>query len=89
MRKPMALLNFDEDVFSKFFDVHDLPLEKWTYIGQLQVMPVLSPSGGDEHFYFKMLNHQGQMRSYGHLADVISQRVHQQFYRSKMRIKSS
>ncbi|NIZ19304.1 MBL fold metallo-hydrolase [Entomospira culicis] len=80
MRKLMALLNFDEDVFSKFFDVHDLPLEKWTYIGQLQVMPVLSPHPVETNiFYFKMLNHQGQMRSYGHLADVISQRVHQQF----------
>lgn len=80
MRKLMALLNFDEIIFSNFFDIYDLELEQWTHIGQLQVMPVLSPHPIETNiFYFKMLDSFGAVRSYGHLADVISQRVHQQF----------
>ncbi|NIZ47375.1 cyclic nucleotide-binding domain-containing protein [Entomospira nematocerorum] len=82
MRKLMALLNFEEATFSKFFDIHDLSLDSWTHIGQLQVMPVLSPHPVETNiFYFKMVDDAGTVRSYGHLADVISQRVHQNFLR--------
>ncbi len=80
MRKLVALLNFSESLFSNFFDIHDLELNEWNFIGRLQVMPILSPHPVETNiFYFRMEDGVGGMRSYGHLADVISNRVHNSF----------
>jgi hemerythrin len=80
MRKLVALLNFSESLFSSFFDIHDLSLNEWNFIGRLQVMPILSPHPVETNiYYFRMEDGVGGMRSYGHLADLISNRVHNSF----------
>jgi hemerythrin len=74
-----SLMNFDEDLFNHFFEVHTLQLDQWQDVGHFEVRPFLSPHPVENTiFYFRKKTGDGY-RSYGHLADTISLRVHQQF----------
>lgn len=74
-KKLCALMSLGEESFYKFFDVHDLEIDKWNNIEGLDVMPVLSPHPVETNiFYFRTFWGDGY-RSYGHLADVASFRV--------------
>jgi hemerythrin len=72
MKKLAALLGKGEDIFYKYFDVHDLELDSWNNIGGLEVRPIYSPHPVDTNIlYFRALSGEGY-KSYAHLADITS-----------------
>jgi hemerythrin len=74
-RKLAALLSFEEESFTDYFDVHDLPLGQWTEIDGLEVMPVLSPHPVETSILFFRVFWEGGYKSYAHLADIASRSV--------------
>lgn len=74
-KKLTALLGIEEERFSDFFAVHDLPLDQWSDIDGLEVQPILSPHPVETNiFLFRALWGSG-WRSYAHFADIASMSV--------------
>ncbi|MDK9723286.1 MAG: bacteriohemerythrin [Sterolibacteriaceae bacterium MAG5] len=74
-KKLTALLGMEEERFADFFDTRDLPLDAWTDIEGLEVMPILSPHPVETSvFVFRTLWGEGY-RSYAHFADIVSMKV--------------
>ncbi|RQW05940.1 MAG: MBL fold metallo-hydrolase [Calditrichaeota bacterium] len=79
VKKLTGLMGVDETMFEKSFEIHDLEEGVWNYIEGLEVMPVLSPHPVETTIlYFRTFWHDGY-RSYGHLADIASDRVLKEF----------
>ncbi|MGL4523990.1 MAG: cyclic nucleotide-binding domain-containing protein [Spirochaetia bacterium] len=79
VKKLSALMSFDENNFAHFFEICDLRPQIWSSLNGFEVLPVMSPHPLETNiFYFRKKVAQGY-RSYGHLADVISHRVHTSF----------
>lgn len=80
VKKLSALMNFDENNFSGFFEIHDLEAEVWTTLDGFEILPIMSPHPVETNiFYFRKRIRDGSYRSYAHLADVISKRVYLSF----------
>ncbi|MBF0131393.1 MAG: bacteriohemerythrin [Magnetococcales bacterium] len=74
-KKLAALLSMEENQFQDFFDCHDLPMDQWTDIQGLEVMPVFSPHPLETtNFLFRTLWSSGY-KTYGHFADIVSLNV--------------
>lgn len=71
-KKLSALLSIEEEDFEKYFEVHDLELDKWNNIDGLEVKPALSPHPVETSIYiFRSLDKDGY-KSYAHLSDIAS-----------------
>ncbi|MBB6478749.1 cyclic nucleotide-binding domain-containing protein [Spirochaeta isovalerica] len=79
VKKLTGLMGVNEKMFEKSFEIHDLEEGSWNYIEGLEVMPVLSPHPVETTIlYFRSFWHDGY-KSYGHLADIASDRVLKDF----------
>lgn len=75
IKKMSALLNMEESSFYNYFDVVDLPFDKWQYIDGFDVKAVFSPHPVETNFFiFRVLCKDGY-KTYGHLADIVSLNV--------------
>ncbi|MCL2520744.1 MAG: cyclic nucleotide-binding domain-containing protein [Spirochaetaceae bacterium] len=75
MKKLASLINFNANLFKNFFEICDLTLDSWNQLDGFEVLPILSPHPIETNaFFFRMAEGDGY-RSYGHLADIISKRV--------------
>jgi len=72
MKKLSALLDFNEQSFHDFFDVHDLALNEWTDIEGLEIKTTLSPHPVETNIFLFRTMWKNGYRSYAHLADVSS-----------------
>lgn len=71
-RKLCSLMDIDAARFADSFEVFDLPLDAWTSIRGLEVMPVAAPHPVDNTvLFFRALGPKGY-RTYAHLADIPS-----------------
>jgi len=71
-RKLCSLMDMAAARFAQSFEVIDLPLDAWTSIRGLEVMPVAAPHPVDNTvLYFRALGPSGY-RTYAHLADIPS-----------------
>lgn len=79
IKKLSALMSVDKKMFEKSFEIHDLVEGDWNYLDGLEVMPIHSPHPVETTvLYFRTYWHNGY-RSYGHLADIASDRVLKEF----------
>ncbi|MBF0448972.1 MAG: bacteriohemerythrin [Magnetococcales bacterium] len=74
-KKLAALLDFDEDYFSDFFEVHDLESGVWNSVNGLEVKPIHSPHPVENAMFFFRTLWEGGYLSYAHFADITSQSV--------------
>jgi len=79
VKKLTALMGVDESMFEKSFEIHDLESGVWNYIEGLEVKPVFSPHPVETSIlYFRTFWNKGY-KSYGHLADIASDRILKEF----------
>lgn len=71
-QKLAALMSWEEDKFDRFFEVHDLELNKWNNIDGLEVLPTFSPHPVEAHIFIFRSLWEGGYRTYGHFADIAS-----------------
>ncbi len=75
VKKLSALLSWDEDKLSLFFDIYDLEMDVWNNIEGLEVKPSFSPHPVETNiFNFRVLWEDGY-RTYAHLADIATFKV--------------
>ena len=70
VKKYAALTGRSEATFHHYFDQHDLPLDAWTAVEGLEVMPVFSPHPVETNVFFFRAPGPGGPRTYAHLADI-------------------
>ncbi|MEO5347500.1 MAG: response regulator [Magnetococcus sp. YQC-9] len=71
-KKFAALMSFDEDKFSQFFEIHDLQFDHWNQCGGLEVRPIYSPHPVETSLLlFRVLAADGY-RTYAHWTDLTS-----------------
>lgn len=69
-KKLSALVSLKPEMFSRYFEVHDLEFDKWNNINGLEVKPVYSPHPVDTSvMFFRALWEHGY-KTYAHLADI-------------------
>jgi hemerythrin len=79
VKKLTALMGVEEDMFEKSFEIHDMKSGEWNYLDGLEVRPVFSPHPVETSIlYFRTFWRNGY-RSYGHLADIASDRILKEF----------
>ena len=70
LNKLAALASIKEESFKKYFEVHDLKIEVWNSINNLEVKPIFSPHPTETTiFIFRTIGKDGY-RSYAHFADI-------------------
>lgn len=74
MKKLAALMSWKNDMFERYFEVHDLNFDEWNNISGLEVMPVLSPHPVETNILFFRALWEGGYITYAHFADIISLR---------------
>jgi len=74
-KKLCALMSMQEESFSSFFDIHDLPFDEWTNVEGLEVKPIYSPHPVETNVFFFRANWIDGYKVYAHLADVTSDDV--------------
>jgi len=79
VKKLTGLMGVAEEMFEKSFEIHDLEEGCWNYIEGLEVMPVQSPHPVETTILYFRTFWDGGYRSYGHLADIASDRVLKEF----------
>ncbi len=72
MKKLSALMGIAESKFSKYFDIHDLEMDRWNNIRGLEVKPVFSPHPVETTVMFFRTVAANGYKSYAHLADTVS-----------------
>lgn len=75
VKKLAALMSIDEDYFDKFFEIHDLSINKWNDIEGLEVMPLFSPHPLETTTMIFRTVWENGYRTYYHLADTVSFKV--------------
>ncbi|MBF0428137.1 MAG: cyclic nucleotide-binding domain-containing protein, partial [Magnetococcales bacterium] len=71
-KKFAALMSFNEDKFSQFFEIHDLEADTWNQCGGLAVKPIYSPHPVETTLLlFRALDGDGY-RTYAHWTDLTS-----------------
>jgi hemerythrin len=69
-----SINRYGRRIFWRFFEIHDLEIDKWNDIYGLDVMPLYSPHPLETTiFYFRAHGEFGDA-VYGHLADIISKK---------------
>ena len=71
-KKMAALMRFEEERFSRFFDVHDLVPGEWNDIGGMQARPMYSPHPVETTVFFFRARFGKESRTYSHFADIPS-----------------
>ncbi len=71
-KKMAALMRFEEQRFSRFFEVNDLVPGEWNDIGGMGVRPVYSPHPVETTVFFFRAQFGEESRTYTHLADIPS-----------------
>jgi hemerythrin len=71
-KKMAALMRFEEERFSRFFDVQDLKPGEWNDINGMGVRPVYSPHPVETTVFFFRARSGEENRFYSHLADIPS-----------------
>ncbi len=71
-RKFCALLSIPESEFARYFDIHDLEVDKWNDIMGLEVRPTVSPHPVETTIFNFRVLWEGGYRTYSHLADIAS-----------------
>ncbi|KAF0165767.1 MAG: cyclic nucleotide-binding protein [Rhodocyclaceae bacterium] len=71
-RKFCALLSIPESEFARYFDIHDLEVDKWNDIMGLEVRPIVSPHPVETTIFNFRVLWEGGYRTYSHLADIAS-----------------
>jgi hemerythrin len=71
-RKFCALLSIPESEFARYFDIHDLEVDKWNDIMGLEVRPTVSPHPVETTIFNFRVLWEGGYRTYTHLADIAS-----------------
>ena len=78
-KKMAALLDIQESVFSDYFDVRDLVMNRWNDVDGLEVRPVFSPHPVETTVFFFRAMWVDGYRSYAHFADICSFNVLRSF----------
>lgn len=74
-KKLSALLSFEEERFSDFFNIHDLVVDEWNDVEGLEVRPRMSPHPVETAILqFRALGADGY-KTYGHYADIVAMDV--------------
>jgi hemerythrin len=71
-KKLAALMNIDDEQFSRYFDVHDLRPGEWNRVGDMEVRPVYSPHPVETTVFFFRSGKRAARRTYAHLTDLSS-----------------
>jgi hemerythrin len=71
-KKLAALMRFDEERFSRFFEVHDLVPGEWNSVEGMEVRPLYSPHPVETTIFFFRAGAGAETRTYAHLADIPS-----------------
>ncbi|MBF0194582.1 MAG: bacteriohemerythrin [Magnetococcales bacterium] len=74
-KKLAALLNFEEEQFTEFFEVHDLKYDAWNSVCGLEVKPMHSPHPVESVIFIFRTLWEGGYRSYGHFADIAANSI--------------
>jgi hemerythrin len=74
-KKLSALMDMDEAMFPRYFEVHDLTAGRWNNVNGLQVKLVISAHPVETKFFIFRALWEGGYRSYAHLADIVSLEV--------------
>ena len=70
INKLAALASMKAESINKYFEVHDLKIEAWNSINNLEVKPIFSPHPTETTiFIFRTIDKNGY-QSYAHLADI-------------------
>jgi len=70
VKKYSALTGRNEATFYQYFEHRDLPLDAWTALEGLEVMPVFSAHPVETTVFFFRAGRDGAYRTYAHLADL-------------------
>ena len=71
-KKLSALMSFDADCLSDYFDVRDLEFDAWNHIEGLEVLPIFSPHPVETNVLIFRAQDEDQFKTYAHLADIAS-----------------
>ncbi len=72
IKKLAALTSLENESFYRFFEFHDLDVDKWNNIDGLEIKPLFSPHPLETNiFFFRTLWGDGY-KTYAHLADIAS-----------------
>lgn len=71
-KKLSALLSIEESDFEDFFDVQELEIDNWNNIDGLEVKPIISPHPVETTIYVFRTMWNGEYKTYGHFADIVS-----------------
>lgn len=75
LKKLKALIDIDEQAFTRYFQVEDLAFDTWNDIEGLEVKPIFSPHPVETSiFVFRTLWDKGY-KTYAHFADIVSKDV--------------
>ncbi len=72
VKKFVALTGGRESDFTRYFDTRDLPLDEWTSVNGLEVMPAYSFHPVETSILFFRALWEGGYKTYAHLADICS-----------------
>lgn len=72
MKKFSALMSIKEELFSNFFEIHDLTFDEWNNCNGLEVKPLFSPHPVENNILlFRALDNLN-FKTYAHWADITS-----------------
>ena len=71
-KKLSALMRFDEEKFSQYFEIHDLVADRWNDVGGLEVRPLYSPHPLETTVFFFRAREGDRAKTYAHFADIPS-----------------
>ncbi len=79
IKKMCALMSIEEEMFNRFFEIHNLDFDVWNDIEGLEVKPIYSPHPVETSIlFFRTLWKDGH-KVYGHFADIISLKLLESF----------
>jgi hemerythrin len=70
INKLAALASMKVENFNKYFEIHDLNIEVWNSINNLEVKPLFSPHPTETTIFIFRTIDKGGYRSYAHFADI-------------------
>ena len=70
-----SLVNSDENILSHMADIRSLPLDTWTNINGMEIMPMWSAHPVETSLFYVRSKEGNNYRMYGHIADILSQEI--------------
>ncbi len=73
--KFQSLVSNDEDILNQMTDIRSIPLDTWTNINGLEIMPKWSAHPVETTIFYVRSKEGNNYKNYGHIVDIVSRKV--------------